>query len=174
MTLPDILAPGLSAVFCGINPGQRAACIGQHFAGRGNRFWPALHLAGFTPVQLSPAEDVRLLEYGYGLTTAAPRASRTAAEVNVSELRAGLRDLEAKIRQLKPRVVAFLGKPAWIVHTGKAYFSWGRQTGTFGGSEAWVLPNPSGLNRHFSLVDLARAYRELRVSLSPAADGLPT
>ncbi|HEY4292296.1 G/U mismatch-specific DNA glycosylase [Luteibacter sp.] len=168
MKLPDILAPGLSAVFCGINPGQHAAGIGQHFAGRGNRFWPALHLAGFTPVQLTPAEDVRLLEFGYGLTTAVPRASRTAAEVNVSELRAGLCDLEAKIRRLRPHVVAFLGKPAWIVHSGRAYFAWGRQAETFGGSEAWVLPNPSGLNRHFSLVELARAYRELRVSLPPA------
>jgi TDG/mug DNA glycosylase family protein len=163
--LPDILEVGLSAVFCGINPGQQAAGAGHHFLGRGNRFWPTLHQAGFTPIQLAPSEDPRLLEFGYGITAAVPRASRSAAEVRTNELRVGLQDLEAKIRRLQPRAIAFLGKPAWAVFIEGAPFTWGRQPQLFGGSEAWVLPNPSGLNRNFSLGDLVKAYRELRASL---------
>ncbi|WP_426700101.1 G/U mismatch-specific DNA glycosylase [Rhodanobacter sp. Col0626] len=163
--LPDILATGLSAVFCGINPGQRAAGAGHHFDGHGNRFWPTLHLAGFTPIQLQPCDDARLLEFGYGMTAVVPRASRSAADVHVTELRAGLRDLEAKIRRLRPQAIAFLGKPAWAVYVEGVPFAWGRQTQSFGGSEAWVLPNPSGRNRHFSLDDLVVAYRELRRAL---------
>lgn len=161
-TLPDILEAGLSAVFCGINPGRSAAAIGHHFHGNGNRFWKTLYMAGFTPVQLSPQEDSRLLEYGYGLTAAVPRASRSAEDVTTSEIELGLRDLETKIRRWKPRVIAFLGKPAWRVHADSAQVQWGLQTLRFGEAEVWVLPNPSGLNRNFSLADLVTAYSELR------------
>ncbi|WP_158884811.1 G/U mismatch-specific DNA glycosylase [Rhodanobacter sp. L36] len=163
--LPDILEAGLSAIFCGINPGLRAAGAGHHFAGHSNRFWQALHLAGFTPNRLAPEEDRRLLEFGYGITAVVSRASRAAAEVNVAELRTGLRQLETKIQLLRPQAVVFLGKPAWTVHIKQSSFDWGRQPQTFGGSEAWVLPNPSGLNRNFSLDDLVTAYREMRLAL---------
>jgi len=164
--LPDILAPGLFAVFCGINPGLRAAASGHHFVGHSNRFWPVLHLAGFTPSRIDPADDAQLLAYGYGITAVVPRATRSASEVGATDLRAGLRDLEEKIRKIQPRAVAFLGKPAWVVFSGCRIVDWGRQPETFGGAEAWVLPNPSGLNRGFSLADLVAAYSEFRVVIT--------
>src|SRR5580698_8875935 len=80
--LPDILEPGLSVIFCGINPGLRAASTGHHFAGRGNRFWRVLHLAGFTPEQILPEDDRSLLRYGCGLTAVVPRATAQAAELS--------------------------------------------------------------------------------------------
>jgi TDG/mug DNA glycosylase family protein len=164
-TLPDLLGPGLAAVFCGINPGLRAAASGHHFAGRGNRFWPALHLAGFTPSMLDPSDDARLLAYGYGITAVVPRATRSASDIGASDLRAGLRDLGAKIRRFRPHAVAFLGKPAWALFSGSTSMPWGRQPETFGGIEAWVLPNPSGLNRGFSLTDLVTAYSKFRIAI---------
>jgi TDG/mug DNA glycosylase family protein len=170
-TLPDIVETGLDVLFCGINPGQAAAKAGHHFQGNGNRFWKTLHDAGFTPGQLTAVDDARLPEFGYGLTAVVPRASRSADEVTGPELLQGLRDLEAKVRRWKPRVVAFLGKAAWTVHTGSTQVTWGRQGLAFGGAEVWVLPNPSGLNRHFSLAELVRAYRELREYVG-AAEGI--
>jgi len=164
-TLPDILAPGLSAVFCGINPGLRAAATGHHFVGHSNRFWPVMHMAGFTPTRLDPADDVELLLYGYGITAVVPTATRSASEVVATDLRAGLRELEEKIRKIQPRAVAFLGKPAWAVFSGSRVVEWGRQAETFGGVEAWVLPNPSGLNRGFSLAGLVSAYSEFRMAI---------
>jgi TDG/mug DNA glycosylase family protein len=164
-TLPDILTAGLSAAFCGINPGLRAAASGHHFVGHSNRFWPVLHLAGFTPSRIDPADDAQLLSYGYGITAVVPRATRSASEVGATDLRAGLRELEEKIRKFQPHTVAFLGKPAWVVFSGRKIVNWGRQAETFGGVEAWVLPNPSGLNRGFSLADLVVAYSEFRVAV---------
>jgi TDG/mug DNA glycosylase family protein len=165
MTLPDILRPGLSAVFCGINPALSAVKDGHHFSSPSNRFWRTLHLAGFTPFQLAPADDARLLEFGYGVTAAVARASRAAEEVDAAEFRKGLRQLETRIRRLQPQAIAFLGKPAWSIEVRGASFDWGRQPQTFGGGDVWVLPNPSGLNRNFSLDDLASAYREMRLAL---------
>ena len=161
-TLPDIVDHGLHAVFCGINPGRCAAAVGHHFHGNGNRFWKTMFMAGYTPVQLSPEDDSKLLEYGYGLTAAVPRPSRSADEVTTTELQLGLRDLETRIRRWRPRVIAFLGKPAWRVYTGAVQVRWGQQAVPFGQAEVWILPNPSGLNRHFSLAELVLAYRELR------------
>jgi TDG/mug DNA glycosylase family protein len=170
-TLPDILGPGLLTVFCGINPGLRAAESGHHFVGRSNRFWPVLHLAGFTPTLLDAADDTRLLTYGYGITAVVPRATRSAVEVGVTDLRVGLRDLEEKIRDIRPRTVAFLGKPAWAVFSGLKSVPWGQQPEAFGGVEAWVLPNPSGLNRGFSLADLVTAYSELLSAIESGKSG---
>jgi TDG/mug DNA glycosylase family protein len=168
-TLPDILSTGLSAVFCGINPGLRAATSGHHFAGRSNRFWRALHLAGFTPHEIRPEDDREILKYRCGLTTVVARATVSADQVAKHEFVAAAKGFERKIRRYAPRHVAFLGKVAYAALTRQRTIDWGLQPELFGGATAWVLPNPSGLNRAFLLADLVAAYRKLRIAAERAA-----
>ncbi|NML30561.1 G/U mismatch-specific DNA glycosylase [Paraburkholderia antibiotica] len=164
--LPDVLAPGLSLVFCGINPGVRAALAGHHFEGRSNRFWRAVHLAGFTPEQLRPEDDRSFLQYGCGLTTAVARPTARADELSREEISAAAIEFEQKIEHYAPRYIAFLGKMALAAISGQRDIEWGLQSGTFGGARVWVLPNPSGLNRAFNLDALVSAYRELRLAIA--------
>jgi TDG/mug DNA glycosylase family protein len=164
--LPDILEAGLSVVFCGINPGVRAASTGRHFEGRGNRFWRVVHLAGFTPVQLGPETDRTMLQYGYGLTTAVSRPTARADQLARDEISAAASEFERKIQHYAPHTIAFLGKMALAAMSGTRDIEWGPQQKRFGGARAWVLPNPSGLNRSFSLDALVLAYRELHVALA--------
>ncbi|MFM0606734.1 G/U mismatch-specific DNA glycosylase [Paraburkholderia sediminicola] len=171
-SLPDILEPSLSVVFCGINPGVLAASTGHHFAGRGNRFWRAVHLAGFTPEQISPEDDRTLLQYRCGLTTVVSRPTARADELSQSEFKAAAVEFERKIERYAPQCVAFLGKMALCAMSGKRDIDWGLQPTAFGGARAWVLPNPSGLNRGFSLDALVTAYRELRLAVTPAGSAL--
>ncbi|MGY1731127.1 G/U mismatch-specific DNA glycosylase [Geodermatophilus sp. SYSU D01045] len=160
--LPDVVAPGLDVLFCGINPSLLSAERGHHFARPGNRFWPALHLAGLTPRRLAPEEDRDLPRYGLGVTNLADRPTRTAAELTAEELRAGVAALAGLVARCRPRVLAVLGLTAWRLATGAPRAGWGRQPVSVGGAETWVLPNPSGLNAHFQLPDLARLYAGLR------------
>ncbi|MGY2085748.1 G/U mismatch-specific DNA glycosylase [Blastococcus sp. SYSU DS0539] len=160
--LPDIVAPGLDVLFCGINPSLMSAERGHHFARPGNRFWPAIHLAGFTPRRLTPDEDRELLRYGLGVTNVVDRPTRTAAELSAEELRAGAVALERLIARYRPRVFAVLGITAWRQGFGRPKAVVGRQPERVGGADTWVVPNPSGLNAHFQLPDLARVYRQLR------------
>lgn len=166
LTLPDLLEPGLSLVFCGINPGMRAASTGHHFEGRSNRFWRVLHLAGFTPEQIRPEDDNTLLRYGYGLTTVVPRPTARAADLSRAEMQLAGEAFQRKIEQVAPRYVAFLGKMAFSAISGAPNIEWGPQAKPFGGARAWVLPNPSGLNRGFSLDALVAAYREARIAVA--------
>ncbi|MCK9687027.1 G/U mismatch-specific DNA glycosylase [Scleromatobacter humisilvae] len=163
--LPDVLAPGLKAIFCGLNPGALAAATGHHFEGRGNRFWPVLHQAGFTPRLLAPRDDRVLPAFGYGLTTVVARPTASAGELSRPEYLAAAGELERKLAQWRPRCVAFLGKAAYSALSEQTAVDWGAQAATFGGAAVWVLPNPSGLNRGFSLDALVAAYRALRVAL---------
>ncbi|MFC5427320.1 G/U mismatch-specific DNA glycosylase [Paraburkholderia denitrificans] len=162
--LPDIIEPGLSILFCGINPGMSAASTGHHFVGRGNRFWRVLHRAGFTDEEFRPENDRQLLRYGCGLTTAVARPTVRADELSKAEIHAAATQLEYKVRHYAPRFIAFLGKMALSEMSGRRTVQWGLQDAGFGGARAWVLPNPSGLNRAFSLDALVAAYRELRVA----------
>lgn len=164
--LPDLLEPGLSIVFCGINPGLRAASSGHHFEGRNNRFWRVLHLAGFTPEQIRPEDDRTVLRHGCGLTTVVARATSRAAELSKVEIELAEAAFRKKIEHYAPRHVAFLGKMAYAVISGSPVIEWGRQAEPFGGACAWVLPNPSGLNRAFSLDALVAAYREARLAIA--------
>ncbi len=159
--VPDILAPGLGVLFVGINPGLYSAAVGHHFGRPGNRFWPALALAGLTPRRLSPFEESELLKYGLGITNVVPRATARADELSADELRAGPAVLERKARRFAPRVVAFLGIGAYRTAFARPKAKLGRQEEKLGGSVVWALPNPSGLNAHYSLADLARLYGEL-------------
>jgi double-stranded uracil-DNA glycosylase len=162
--LPDILADDLDVVFCGLNPGVQAAAAGHHFVGRGNRFWQVLFLAGFTSRLFDPTDDRLLLGEKCGLTAVVARPTASAAEVSIGEFTAAAAALERKIRAHRPRLVAFLGKKAYSAIIGRPTIEWGRQNEMFGGTNAWVLPNPSGRNLGFSLDELVLAYRELRVA----------
>jgi len=162
--VPDIMAPGLAVVFCGINPATTAAAAGHNFSSPSNRFWPVLHRAGFTPVQLRADQERELLSYGCGITAAVQRPTARAADLSREELAAGIPALERKIARYAPGTIAFLGKPAWSVIAASRQIAWGRQAMRFGGASVWVLPNPSGLNRSFTLDDLTRAYAELRMA----------
>jgi double-stranded uracil-DNA glycosylase len=160
-SLPDILASGLNVVFCGINPGMRSASLGQHFAGRSNRFWRVLHLSGFTPELMLPENANSLLGYRCGLTSAVERPTTSASDLKKNEFIEARPGLERKIRRYAPRYIAFLGKPASSAIFNRRELSWGRQPDRFGGANVWVLPNPSGLNFAFPLESLITAYREL-------------
>ena len=164
-TLPDIIADGLAVIFCGINPGLTAAATGHHFAGRNNRFWRVIHLAGFTPEEILPEHDRTILHHGYGLTAVVGRPTARADHVSAQEFTAATALFEQKIARRAPRVVAFLGKAAYAALSGQRDIAWGRQPATFGNAAVWVLPNPSGRNRAFTLDRLVDAYRALRLAV---------
>jgi TDG/mug DNA glycosylase family protein len=161
-TLEDLISPGLRILFVGINPGLWSGATGFHFARPGNRFWRALHDAGLTPRVFEPWEQHELLRFGIGVVNLVPRTTATAAELSVDELRAGGAALVRKIERFRPRKVAFLGVSTYRTAFDRPTASVGRQIETVGESEVWVLPNPSGLNAHYQLPALARAYSELR------------
>jgi double-stranded uracil-DNA glycosylase len=158
----DVIAPGLKILFCGINPGLYTAAVGHHFARPGNRFWPALYSAGFTPRLLAAFEERELLTYGYGITNVVARATTGADELSRDELREGGRILEEKVRHYAPRILAVLGLGAYRDAFKKPRAAPGEQPEKIGTTRIWVLPNPSGLNAHYQIADLARLYRELR------------
>ena len=164
--LDDILATQLDVIFCGINPGVTAAVQGHHFAGRGNRFWRTLHLAGFTPQEVSPENDRTILQYRCGLTAVVDRPTARADQLSLQEFTAAAAGFEHKIARCAPRVVAFLGKAAYGALSGQRDVSWGRQSRTFGNATVWILPNPSGRNRAFTLDQLVEAYRSLFLAVS--------
>jgi TDG/mug DNA glycosylase family protein len=160
--LPDVGGPGLLALFVGINPGLTSAARGHHFARPGNRFWPALHRAGFTPRVLSPDEDGTLPRYGLGITNLVARPSRAAADLSADELRDGAAALERLVAAWAPRLVAVVGVTAYRTAFGRRRAALGLQDDALAGRPVWVLPNPSGLNAHHQLDDLARLYAEAR------------
>jgi len=161
-----VIAPGLDVLFCGINPGLYTAAIGHHFGRPGNRFWPALYSAGITPRLLTPYEERELLDYGYGITNLVARATATAAEITKAELVEGSKILEAKVKRFTPRKLAFLGVPAYRAAFDRSNAQTGPQPEQIGSTRLWVLPNPSGLNAHYRLEDLAALFRELLQGLS--------
>jgi mismatch-specific thymine-DNA glycosylase len=159
--LPDIIAERLTVVFCGINPGMTAAAAGHHFAGRGNRFWRVIHLAGFTPEEILPENDRTILQYRCGLTVVVERPTARAEQLATQEFAAAAGQFEQKIMHYAPRFVAFLGKAAYSALSGRRDIVWGLQPTAFGGAAVWVLPNPSGRNRAFGLDQLVSVYRQL-------------
>jgi TDG/mug DNA glycosylase family protein len=161
--LGPILGSGLRVLFVGINPSLRSAEVGHHFARPGNRFWPTLHAAGFTPRRLRPDEDGELPRHGIGVTNLAFRPTRAASELSAEELRRGAQDLEATVRQFEPRLVAIVGLTAYRTAFGRPQAAMGLQPDLIGGRPVWVLPNPSGLNAHYKPADFARLYAEARI-----------
>lgn len=160
--LPDIIAPRLEVLFCGINPGLYSAAVGHHFARPGNRFWTTLHAAGFTPHTYLPSEDADLLKVGCGLTNIVWRATASATELSDSELVNGRRLLERKVRRYRPAWVAVLGIGAYRRAFGRPKATVGPQSERIGHTRLWVIPNPSGRNANHPPAALARAFRRLR------------
>src|SRR5262245_39814090 len=161
--VPDLVAKNLIVLFAGINPGLYTAAIGRHFGRPGNRFWPALHGGGFTPRLFSPFESDLLLDLQLGITNVVERATARADELTDDELRAGGRRLEAKVKRWRPTVVAFVGIGPYRIVSGNKDAGVGLQKDLFGGSRAWVLPNPSGLTAHYKPAALAKLFKELRL-----------
>lgn len=164
-TVPDIIAPDLQVLFCGINPSLYSAAVGHHFARPGNRFWRSLHTAGFTERLLAPFEDKDLLQFGYGLTNIVDRATARADELDTEELVIGQQQLAAKVQHYRPQFLAVLGISAYRTAFNRPKAVVGKQDESLHRAIIWVLPNPSGLNAHYQLEDLKRVYRELLVSI---------
>ncbi len=163
-SIPDVVAAGLDVLFCGINPGLYSAATGCHFARPGNRFWTALHAAGFTRRRLQPWERDELLLSGCGVTNLVKRATVAADELSGAELRAGARRLARKVARLRPRFVAVVGIGAYRVAFDRPRATIGRQPERLGKSIVWVLPNTSGLNANHRPADFAKAFRALALA----------
>lgn len=164
-TIRDVIGDDLAVLFCGINPGLYTAATGHHFARPGNRFWPALHEAGFTARRLHPWQQRQLLDTGCGVTNLVARATANAAELGDGELRAGRRRLERTVRRYRPRVVAIVGIGAYRVAFGRPRAAVGLQPETIAGAALWVLPNTSGLNANHRPGDFAAAFGALRAHI---------
>ena len=163
-TVPDVIAKDLRLLFCGINPGLYTAAIGHHFGRPGNRFWPALYAGGFTPRLLSPYEESELLSYGFGITNLVERATVLAHELTREELVAGGTVLLKKLRRYRPRMVAVLGVTSFRLAFAQPKATVGPQPQPLAGVPAWVLPNPSGLNAHFTPKKLATLFQQLHAA----------
>jgi TDG/mug DNA glycosylase family protein len=164
-SIPDVIAPGLDVLFVGINPSLWSGAVGLHFARPGNRFWRALHEAGFTERLLSPHEGRELLQSRIGVTNLVNRATASAAELDDADYRRGARRIEAKARRYRPKVVAFVGMGAYRAAFGRPRARGGRQRERLGDAAIWVLPNPSGRTAGYQMPALASAFRELRRSV---------
>ncbi|MFD7936095.1 G/U mismatch-specific DNA glycosylase [Streptomyces sp. NPDC048253] len=162
--VPDVVAGGLRVLFCGINPGLMTAATGHHFARPGNRFWPVLHLSGFTPRLLKPAEQQELLSYGLGITNVVARATARADELTAREYQDGGRLLAQKVTRLKPRWLAVVGVTAYRAAFDDRKAAVGPQERVIGDTRVWVLPNPSGLNAHWTAATMAEEFARLRVA----------
>jgi TDG/mug DNA glycosylase family protein len=156
------VAPGLDVIFCGINPGLVSAASGHNFARPGNRFWPALHGAGFTPRLMRPEEDLELPRYGIGMTNVVDRPSAGAHDLTDEELRAGASRVAALVERWEPRVLAVVGIGAYRTGWERRKATVGLQEELVGGRPVWVLPNTSGRTAHYQLPDLVRLFGELR------------
>lgn len=162
VTIPDLIAPNLDVLFCGINPGLYSGATGHHFARPGNRFWPALHAGGFTPHIVSPFNEEELLACGCGITNVVPRTTATAAELGDDELRAGGKRLEKIVRKYRPKIVAVLGLGAYRTAFARKAAVTGLQDHLIGDTKVWILPNPSGLNAHHTPASLGKLFGELK------------
>jgi double-stranded uracil-DNA glycosylase len=166
LTIPDVLGPKPRVLFCGINPGLYSAATGHHFARPGNRFWPALHASGFTGRQLRPDEQGLLPSLGLGITNIVARSSARADELGTAELADGALRLTALVRRVRPGWLAILGVTAYRAAFGRPRAVVGPQPELIGATRLWILPNPSGLNAHWTAGQLAAEFARLREASS--------
>jgi TDG/mug DNA glycosylase family protein len=166
-TIPDVTGPDLLVLFSGINPSLYSAATGHHFARPGNRFWPALHGAGFTDRLLHPSEQHLLPPMGLGITNVVSRATARADELSLEEFAEGGAQLADRVSRLRPRYLAVLGVTAYRAAFKRPKAKIGPQAETISGVPVWVLPNPSGLNAHFQLPALISEFAALRAAARP-------
>jgi double-stranded uracil-DNA glycosylase len=165
-TVPDLIRPNLDVLFVGINPGLYTAAVGHHFARPGNRFWPAMHKGGFTPKQVSPFDSATLLDLNLGITNLCPRPTAMAHQLSTHELREGAKVLRRKVLKYKPRFIAIIGITSYRIAFDRKEAKIGLQSETIGDTKIWVVPNPSGLNAHYQVSDLAKLFRALKNAVS--------
>lgn len=158
--VPDILAPGLRAVFCGINPGRRSAAAGCHFANPRNDFWRLLADAGLTPRQLDPSEQWSMLELGYGLTNAAHRTTRGSGDLRRGDFAGAAERLARIASESEPAVLAFVGKAAYE-GAFRERPNLGLQERRLGGTQLFVLPSTSPANAAVPYAERLRWFRKL-------------
>jgi len=164
-TTEDLIDFNLKVLFCGINPGIWSGATGFHFAKPGNRFWKALHLGGFSNRVLHPSEEHELLENGCGITSFCKRTTARADELTAEEFVEGGKLLVKKIKKYKPQFLAVLGIGAFRTAFNQPKAKLGLQNETIGDTRIWLLPNPSGLNAHYQLKDLAKLFAELKKAI---------
>ena len=161
--LRDRVRPGVRVLFVGINPGIRSSLTGHHFAGFSNRFWKLLYESRLVPEAISYADDVRLPEWGYGITNIVPRPTPGIDTLQPQEYVEGRVRLRRKILRYRPRVVALIGvtvfRALFPAHKGPVPL--GSRQERIGDSAVFVLPNPSGRNANYSYAEMLRAFREL-------------
>jgi double-stranded uracil-DNA glycosylase len=175
--VPDVLPPAgaeFRVLFCGINPGLYSAATGYHFARPGNRFWPALAGAGFTPRQLDPSEQDLLPGYGLGITNLVARATAQASELSRDELRAGGERLAALVAERRPRYLAVAGVTAYRDAFSNKKARVGPQPESIGPSRVWIVPNPSGLNAHWTLAAITGEFGRLHKAADQSIAGRHT
>ena len=172
--LRDRIGPNLRVLFVGINPGMRSAAVGHHFAGPSNRFWKLLHESGLVPEPVTWSDDDRLLAWGFGITNLVARATPGIGDLHASELLAGRRALEAKVRRYRPAIAALVGVTIYRALfpdvAGAAPVPLGEAPVMLAGARVFVLPNPSGRNANYSYAEMLDAFRRLREAVSAGPD----
>ncbi len=160
--VPDVLAPGLDVVFCGINPGHVSAAAAAHFANPRNDFWRLLHAAGFTPRLLDPSEQLQLLAHGIGVTNAAYRTTKGSGDLRSADFAGSAERLGQLARELRPRAIAFVGKEAYWGTFGERP-EHGLQQRRLGETLLFVLPSTSPANAAVPWEERLHWFRELAV-----------
>ncbi len=165
-SVPDIIAPNLIILFCGINPGLYTAAVQNHFGRPGNKFWKALYAAQLTPRLFHPSEQEKLLKLGIGITNLVNRATVKADEVAKDEFIRGGKELIIKVKRYKPQWVAFVGIQAYRTAFFQPHAKVGKQKNKIGNASVWILPSSSGLNAHYPPQKYNQTFRELKQELS--------
>ena len=160
--VPDVLAPGLRCIFCGINPGRRSAAAGAHFANPRNDFWRLLADAGLTPRLLEPVEQWELPALGYGLTNAAYRTTKGSGDLRRADFAGAALRLERLAADLRPGTIAFVGKAAYQGALGLPRSELGLQERTLHDARLFVLPSTSPANAAVPYAERLRWFRALR------------
>ncbi len=157
----------MRVLFVGINPGIRSAQTGHHFAGYSNRFWKLLHQSGLVPEPLTYEDDVRLPQWGFGMTNVVARATPGVGDLDPSELAAGRARLARKVRRFEPEIVALAGVMIFraLFPNTPGPISLGMTTERFAGARVFLLPNPSGRNAHYSYAQMLEAFKALKRAL---------
>jgi len=158
--VPDVLAPDLRVIFCGINPGFVSAAAGAHFANPRNDFWRLLHEAGFTPRQLAPEEQFEVLTFGIGLTNAASRTTRGSSDLRRRDFLGSAERLSSLVEELRPRWLAFVGKEAYRGTFGERP-ELGEQARRLGETRLFVLPSTSPANAAVRYAERLRWFLDL-------------
>jgi TDG/mug DNA glycosylase family protein len=167
--VPDVLASDLDVIFCGINPGRVSAAAAAHFANPRNDFWRLLHEAGFTPRLVEPSEQFEVLQWGVGLTNAAPRTTRGSGDLRAADFAGTAVRLERLAAELRPRAIGFVGKEAYRGPFRKRP-ELGLQERRLGQTLLFVLPSTSPANAAVPYAERLRWFATLRKLLEVGAD----